>query len=215
MPIPGVRVGLKVLLVFWIIYTIFFLVYMFTEYLFNPSGNWKVLPNICCDLIKKVPLYLHIIGATIILIFGPIQLINNVYKTRIHPYTGIIYLTGFIFASGGGLTFIWFNGTTAGLWMTIPFIIYGILMLIYPALMVYYAVTNQIKKHQQWAIRTYMLGNGSVLYRTLYQFTCYVLIKCNIITFTGTLDYVFDWLFFLIPIIISELYLLLVNYEII
>lgn len=215
MPVPFIRTSLKVLLFGWIIYTIIFLVHLFGEYLLNPSGHWNILPNLCCDLTHKVPMYMHIVGATIIIIFGPVQLINNFYKTRLHPYTGIIYLNGFILASGGGLTFIGFNGTVAGIWMTVPFIIYGVLMLIYPGLMVYYAVSGQIKKHYQWSIRTFMLGTGSVLYRTLYQITCFILIKCGIITFTGWMDYMFDWLFFLIPIIIAEIYILLVHYEII
>ena len=54
-----------------------------------------------------------------------------------------------------------------------------------------------------------MIGSASVFYRILYFLACFR-IDCNI-TFNSPMDYAFNWLFFIIPIIITEIWLALYN----
>lgn len=186
----------KIILSIWVIITWIFTGYMFYEYIFQPNKNWNILPNICCTLHQKIPIYLHIFGACLILIFGPIQLL----RIKGHIDTGIIYINGCIFASLFGLTFIALNDTVGGLLMTIPFIVYGILVLIFVMILIY----NINRCHYKWAVRSYILGSSSVFYRVLYFVICPI-IKYEIVTFDKPIDYVINWLFFVIPMIITEL----------
>lgn len=86
-----------------------------------------------------------------------------------------------------------YNGTVGYNWMTVPFTICGVLTFIY-------AATHNLVRHRAWAIRAFFIGNASPLYRLLYQ-----------VTFHGPLDNLFDWLFFLVPMGLAELYLLFVQ----
>jgi hypothetical protein len=175
---------------------------------------------------------MHVVGAAIITLLGPVQIMNalkNLLYTnhllncthpifeffhRIHRYTGIVYVLGFWFSATGGLIFILFNGTVAGIKMSIPFAIYGILMLVVPTITVYYAVFKRnLTTHYYWAIITFSLGNSSIFYRTLYQITCLIFIECGKVTFKGPIDYVFDWLFFAVPLILAAGYILLLYFQ--
>src|SRR5690242_9940459 len=89
----------------WTAYTWWFLYYMSAEYIFNPRGEWKRLPGICCELYQKAPLYIHILGAAVALVLGPLQLINTVCRLPCHMYTGILYAVACAFAASGGITF--------------------------------------------------------------------------------------------------------------
>ena len=105
-------------------------------------------------------------------------------------------------ASFGGVSFIMLNGTVGGIWMSIPFFIYGILNAVCTIITVYF-VFNHDHRHRRLAIRMYIIGSASVFYRILYVMSC--LIKCKI-TFHSPMDYAFNWLFFLIPMLIGELF---------
>lgn len=93
-----------------------------------------------------------------------------------------------------------YNGTVGYNWMTVPFTICGVLTFIYAVTAAYFAATHNLVRHRAWAIRAFFIGNASPLYRLLYQVTCH-----------GPLDNLFDWLFFLVPMGLAELYLLFVQ----
>lgn len=191
----------------WTLITWIFTGYMIYDYIIHPNGPWNILPNLCCESIQKIPLYMHIIGATLMLIIGPFQLTNSIYKTRVHRYTGVLYILGAILASFGGILFMMFNGTVGGNLMTIPFTIYGILVFFSAAITMYLGIKKDINNHRPWAFRMYVIGSSSVFYRILYFLACFWR-DCNI-TFDSPMDYVFNWLFFLLPILIVEIWLLL------
>lgn len=100
---------------------------------------------------------------------GIIQLIPYFRKTqkrlRIHRWNGRIYILGAILASIGGLLYTFTRGTYGGISMDITFAIYGVLFLISSVLTIYYARKGLINRHKRWAVRTFALGIGSLLYR--------------------------------------------------
>lgn len=93
---------------------------MVYEYIEHSDGPWNILPHPCFKSTQKIPLYIQIIGSTLMLLFGIFQLTNVLYKTCIHKYTCILY----ILASSGGLLFMMFNGSVGCDPITIPFTIY-------------------------------------------------------------------------------------------
>lgn len=188
----------------WSVYTWIFAAYMITEYVIHPYGPWAQLPNLCCEPVQRIPFYIHVFGSVIMLLIGPFQLTNLVYKNCVHPWSGVIYFAGALMASIGGIIFIVLNGTVGGLSMSIPFAIYGMLVLIFAITTVCLACTKEYALHRDWAIRTYFMGSASVFYRVLYSIMC-ATIRCHSINFHAPVDYAFNWLFFLIPAVIVEL----------
>lgn len=176
---------------------------MLKTYILNPTGNWRTLPGMCCDYIQKIPIYLHFIGGILVMIIEPFQFL----RLGSHKITGTIYIFSCILSAVGGLIFIAFNGTVGGKGMSIPFTIYGILMIIYPLITWYYAKQRNYEQHQKWVIRLFLLENGSMIYRMLNLILCMLLTNCGTVTFKSPLDYIIDWLFFCGPMIIGELYI--------
>lgn len=189
----------------WIAFTWYFLYYEVTQYVINPHGNWTNIPGICCELKQKIPLYMHIIGSVMILVLGPLQAVNFLRKLPTHKYTGALYAVGCVAASVGGLTFIFINGTVGGWGMSLAFGVYGFAVLILTVLV----TVNTFLAHQfHWelATRLFWLASASPFYRLLYIIACAVR-DCSKITFTEPIDYVFDWLFFIIPVLIAEIFI--------
>lgn len=213
-------------IILWTVTTWLFTVYLFYGYLAHPAGgslgdddseSWHTLPGLCCKLQQTIPIYLHIVGATIILLLGPFQTLNFIKRLSIHKWTGAIYLLGCCMASLGGLTFIAFNSTVGGPMMSIPFTIAGTLTLFFPSLAAYYGFKRMLSRHQEWAIRTYAIASSSVFYRVLY-FGVYRLLalwwpSLHTEDFRGPIDYLFSWLYFIIPWGLAELYLLWRRYN--
>lgn len=181
--------------------------YIYLKYLSQPFNNWKSFENISDNIISKVAIYTHFIGGIIIMISGPFQFLGITQKLKIHKYIGILYSISCILSALGGLIYISIKGTRGGYYMSVPFGIYGILMIIYPFMTYFYIYKNNIIQHKKWAFRLFLLGNGSMLYRMLYMIACGTVLNCIHVSFNKLIDYIFDWLFFVIPIIISELYL--------
>jgi Predicted membrane protein (DUF2306) len=207
------------IIVIWTTLTWLFVIYLCYGYLAHPQGGgdtWHTLPNTCCEAGQVVPIYLHIIGSVTILLLGPFQTLNFIKRTVAHKWTGVIYACGCVFTSINGLVFIALNGTVGGVMMTIPFSIAGILTLLYPSIAVYCAYRRLIPQHREWAVRTYAVASASVFYRILYfgLYQAMILIwptlaDAHTSDFRGTIDYCFSWLYFLVPLLIAELYLLL------
>jgi hypothetical protein len=189
----------------WHIFAFLFVVHIINTYLLTDPYQWKTLPGLCCQNSKVIPMYIHFIGGIIVIVVGTIQ----VMRIKFHKYTGWLYIAGCMLSAIGGLVFILFNGTVGGFYMTVPFTIYGILMIIYPLVTWYYIKQNMVTRHRNWAIRTFLLGCGSMLFRMLYISSCMLFTFCGKVTFHNFIDYFFDWLFFVIPMIIAEIYIYL------
>lgn len=195
----------------WYSYSVLFIAYILIEYVINPFGVWKLFPDINDKIISKISLYTHFICGTIIMIIGPFQFLDITHRLKIHKYIGISYLISCILCAIGGLIFISTRGTVGGIYMSIPFAVYGLLMFVYPIITYYYIYKKDYRNHNKWAIRLFLLGNGSMLYRMLYIIACKFFVKCFPVTFKSIMDYTFDWLFFVIPMICAEIYLFIKN----
>lgn len=196
----------RTVVVLWSLTGWAFITYLYHFYLSNPEGHWKILPNLNGPEQKPL-IYLHIVGATLILLLGPFQMLNNVYRTRIHRWTGVIYALGCLLSSLAGLGFIILNGTGGGVWMTLAFSLSGTLIFILTLITIYFALWDSPLYHRAWAIRLYALASSSVFYRALYFGVVPLLGLPHWRNFQAPLDVTFDWLYFLVPMAFTELYL--------
>lgn len=181
--------------------------YMMYEYIIYP-GNWNLLKGTCCEIIQWVPLYAHIVGACIMIVFGSIQILRMIRKIPGHRYTGGIYIIGAILSSFGGIFFMNFNETVGGTAMTVPFTVYGMIVFTYAMITMTTGIYRRKVEHRFWLFRMYFVGTSSVFYRVLYLCT-YLIDGHERVTFHNPLDMAFNWLFFVVPMFMVEIGLLM------
>lgn len=218
-------VGLTLVLS-WSIICYLLVVYEIYGYIMHPGGDnvneswnaWRTLPNTCCEDYKRIPIYLHILGSILILMLGPIQFLNHVKIFRekcilLHKISGITYVMGCTLASLNGLVFIYFSGSVGGIIMDLAFGLAGLLTFVFPLIMSYYAITRNLRLHREWALRTYVIASSSVFYRVLYfgvYNLIYTITRDNTLhtnNFQGPIDFLFDFLYYLLPILFIEIYM--------
>jgi hypothetical protein len=194
------RRNLGILLTLGILFT----AYIFARFLIRPIHSWKSASNYSTSPGCYFML-IHWIGGCLVILIGPLQLNENIRKYRcIHILLGRFYIIGCILASIGGLLFIFVNGTVGGLTMNIAFTIYGILLLYFAITTYSWAYVRNVNQHQRWALRTFGIGIGSLLYR-VYVFPLYFnkylqLDKSNIIIWLN----ICAWLMFIPNVVIIE-----------
>lgn len=202
------KIVVGILLGLWALTTWVFAGYMIYAYIAHPDGSWDLLPHLCCDPEQRLPIMMHIVGACIMLLLGPFQLINAVKKTTIHPYTGILFVSGAIFAASGGILYMAYNDSIGGYRMTVPFTLYGAVLFVYTMAVVVTVVQRRFDLHKRWVVRLYLVATASVFYRVLYLFAFIIRGRWHV-TFRDPIDIAFNWLFFIIPMLIAELGLFL------
>jgi hypothetical protein len=94
--------------------------------------------------------------------------------------------------------------------MNIAFFTYGIIFLLYGIIAWHYAYNKNYICHRNFALRTYALSMGSWIYRIFYMIAG--IFGYNINTkkeedYLRPLDVFFMWGFFIIPLLIAEIYI--------
>jgi uncharacterized membrane protein len=152
----------------------------------------------------------HLATGGIILLLGPVQLINS-WRRRwpaLHRWLGRLYVVTAGVAGIGGLGFIVSKGTIGGTPMNIGFGLYGALM-VWAAVETYWqARRGQFVAHRAWAIRLFALAIGSWLYRMDYGF--WLIIGHGLghtRNFHGPFDLVMSFAFYLPNLLLVELFL--------
>ena len=189
----------------WWLSSIVFIVDIFSVYLIHPTKEWQTLPGLCCPLSHRLFIMIHFIGGIIILLLGAFQFFPILRDLGIHKWIGRVYIVSCIITSIAGITFICLNGTVGGPVMSIAFAMYGALLLVFSIITWRYSYKKEYTIHQQWAIRTFILGGCSWIYRILYLLAATWGHNPNIIGYKHPIDYTFDWIFFILPLLICEI----------
>jgi len=134
-----------------------------------PVSQWITVSDFSHEPATS-PILIHWVGGSIVLFCGPLQLIASIRRKfpKFHGWNGKIYLFGCILTSFGGFFYLVLNGTVGGISMDISFAIYGVALL-FCAIMAFREGfwTKNIKRHREWALRTFYLGFASAFYRFL------------------------------------------------
>jgi len=153
---------------------------------------------------------LHFLTGGILLLLGPVQLINSVRRSRplLHRWLGRLYVLSAGLAGVGGITFILANGTIGGTLMNGGFGLYGALMVLTAERTFTHARAGRREQHRAWAIRLFALTVGSWLYRMEYGLWFLTMGRAgHTSTFDGPFDAVMMFFFYLPNLAVTELFI--------
>ncbi|MFK7980663.1 MAG: DUF2306 domain-containing protein [Saprospiraceae bacterium] len=127
---------------------------------------------------------------------------------KVHRIIGYIFTVAAILTSFGGFIYVGIHGTTGGTPMNIAFSLYGVFLLIATYQTIQFARQKAILKHNEWALRLFILAMGSWFYRVCYgfYFTLDPSGSGHQNDFHGLFDLVMNFGFFIPPLVLLELY---------
>lgn len=162
------------------------------------------------DFIGNLAVAAHLVLAVIIVGGGPLQLmpfIRNRFPT-FHHWNGRVYLLAVVATSIAGLFIVWTRGTVGGLPGLYGISLDAVLIIVFAAITVRYAIAREIDTHRRWAMRLFMVVSAVWFFRI--GLMGWVLLTggagVDFETFTGPyLTFLFFGQYF-VPLIFLELY---------
>ena len=160
---------------------------------------------------------LHMLLGALLTLLAPIQVVLGWKKKWLqwHRRLGYLLFGAALLTGIGGLVYIFLHRTTGGIVMDIAFGIYGVLMIWTALFTVKYAKSRQLKLHEAWSLRLFVLAIGSWFYRICYGawFFYHRAPVGHTDNFQGPFDYFMDFAFFLIPLLVLEVYFKFIKTE--
>lgn len=199
---------------------LFFAFYVFSFYMGSAiSGNLEVWSNVLPegivsgDPIGNFALAGHLALAIIIMAGGPLQFVPKIqkdYKT-FHRWNGKVYLTTAFITSIFGLYMVWTRGTVGGLISHIGITVDALLIFLFGAFALKYALGRKLQSHRKMALRLFMVVSAVWFYRI--GLMSWLIINGGPVgidfeTFTGPFLSFLTFGQYMVPLIILELYFL-------
>jgi hypothetical protein len=166
------------------------------------------------DLVGNVALGAHLFIAFVITIGGTLQLIPQIrtYAPVFHRWNGRLYIVIAFVTSLAALYMIWTRETFGGILINdISVSIDAMLIMVFAAIALRYAMARKFDVHPRWALRTFMVISGVWFTRVIYAFL-------GIVTqgqtpgvtadMTGPTNIVIGFASYLLPLGVLELYFL-------
>ena len=124
------------------------------------------------DTVGNVALGAHLFGAFVLTIGGTLQLIPwiRTHAPGFHRWNGRLYIALAFATSLSAIYMIWTRDTFGPDILEIPVSINGVLILVFAAITIRYAMARNIETHQRWALRTFMMMSGVWFTRIMYRF---------------------------------------------
>lgn len=175
----------------------------------------KVLPNgfVAGELLGNTATGIHIFVAVAIMVFGLTQLIPAIraIAPRVHKWSGRIYLVSCVITSFVGLYMVWRHGGSPGkLTQNIGISLDAVLIILFSALTLKYALARQIATHRRWALRLFMVASAVWFFRVGLMFWIFINqgpVGIDMQTFTGPFLSFLSFADYLIPLALLEMYL--------
>src|SRR6185295_14429805 len=152
----------------------------------------------------------HLALAFVITACGPIQLIPQIRNLapRFHHWNGRIYLLTAVTISIGGLYMVWTRGIIGGPLAQLGISLNAILIMIFAAQAVRYAVARDIAAHRRWALRLFLAVSGVWFIRV--GLMAWIIVNQgpfgNSKNFDGPFDTFIVFASYLVPLAILQLY---------
>ena len=165
------------------------------------------------DLVGNAALAAHLFVAFVMTIGGTLQLIPQI-RTRapaFHRWNGRLFIVIAFIASLAGLYMIWTRETFGDILVNdISVSLDGVLIMIFGANAMRYALARKIDVHRRWALRTFIVANGVWFTRVMYGFLSMLPWETPGLAgdMTGPTNIVIGFASYLLPLAILELYLL-------
>ena len=127
------------------------------------------LPNgfVDGDSLGNAAVLAHVVLAAIVIGGGPLQLVPAVRERfpAFHRWLGRSYVTAAVMSSLAGLYMVWTRGTVGGLASEIGITLDGVLILVFAAIAVRYAVAGNVVRHRRWAMRLFLAASAVWFFR--------------------------------------------------
>jgi len=181
------------------------------------QGDWeawnKILNDgiIAGDTMGNVAVAVHILLAAIITIGGPLQLIPHIRARApsFHRWNGRVYVLTAFAISIGALYLVLTRGTIGGSIMTFGMSLNAVLIMVFAAMAVRYAIARKVNIHRRWALRLFMVVSGVWFFRVDFMLWMILTggIGVDIETFQGPFLNVLSFAQYLLPLAVLEVYL--------
>jgi len=162
------------------------------------KGNWAVV--------------VHLVAAVVIMLAGAAQLVPQVRSRfpTFHRWNGRIYMLSAVALSTAGLYMIWIRGSVGDITQRLGSTLNVILIWLFAAFALRYALARDFKTHRRWALRLFIVVSGSWFYR-IGLFLSFLVFKGPIgfdsVTFTGPFLTFMAFAQYLVPLAFLEIYL--------
>jgi hypothetical protein len=164
------------------------------------------------DAIGNAALAAHLFIAFVITIGGTLQLIPQIraYAPAFHRWNGRLYMLIAFVTSIAALYMVWTRDTFGPDTLEIPVSIDGVLILIFAAIALRYAMARRIDIHQRWALRLFIVVSGVWFTRIIYGLLRVIPGETPGTTddMAGPTNLVIGYASFLLPLAVLELYFL-------
>ncbi len=174
-------------------------------------GN-STLPEgfVAGDLAGNIAIALHVVIAIIIIGGGPLQLIPPLRKhfPAFHRMVGRTYMTAAVITSIAGLYMVWTRGVPGGPLAPYAISLDAILIFLFAAIAVRFAIMRKIDQHRRWAMRLFMVVSAVWFFRIgmMFWFMATGGAGIDMETFTGPF---ITFLYFgqmFVPLLFLEIY---------
>ena len=170
------------------------------------------LPNgfVAGDSLGNAAVLAHVVLAAIVIGGGPLQLVPAVRERfpAFHRWLGRSYVTAAVISSLAGLYMVWTRGTVGGLASEVGITLDGILILVFAAIAVRYAMARNVARHRRWAMRLFLVASAVWFFRVGLMGWVVMTGGAGIEWETFTGPFVAFWSFgqYLLPLAVLELY---------
>ncbi len=128
---------------------------------------------ITCESVGNAIMAVHLASAALIILGGMIQLIPQIRRRapHFHRWLGRVYIATAFTISLAGLYMMWVRGTVGDLPQHLGNTLLAILIMLFAAITIRYAVAGDLKTHRRWALRLYLAVSGSLFIRAFLYLT--------------------------------------------
>ncbi len=176
----------------------------------NTQVLLKTEPYVVTEPLNAFAFGVHAFGAAIIAFGGILQLMPSIRRQfpRFHRINGRVFLLTVLGLSLSGFYLTWIRGPVPASISELGTSANGILILVFSAFTIRYAVRRQIKVHERWAMRLYLVSNAQWFLRVL-AFAYFAVGSAfgAEVDFSGPYFEFMVWGCFLVPLAGLELYL--------
>lgn len=163
------------------------------------------------DRMGNLAVAAHLMSAVIVMLSGAVQLvprIRNRFPT-FHRWNGRLYMFAALSVSAAGMYMTWIRGTVGDLSQHLGSTLNAILIWVFAALALRYALARDFRTHRRWAMRFFLVVSASWFIRIMLFFTLMAFrgaVAFDPATLTGSLLTVMTFAQYLVPLAILELY---------
>jgi hypothetical protein len=154
---------------------------------------------------------LHVASAAVLTLIGALQLapaVRNHFPV-FHRWNGRVYMLTAISASVAGVYMTWFRGSVGDLTQHVGGSLGAVLIWIFAALALHYAIARNFRTHRRWAVRLFMATSASWFYRIVF-FLSFLIFRRPVgfdpTTFTGPFPSFMSFGQYLVPLAVLEIY---------